>query len=385
MCLDGATERVVAFPRFAQMSTHITQGELMKIRAVFAVLTAAVTLVCQTFAADKPKNAAESTNLATAVAAPVSATGDVVVARVNGTEIKRKELDIAVRAMVMQMARQNRSLPPSQTSTLDQNVLEQLIGRELLLQEGNKHIPADLEKNVKEQVDQTKAQLGGEEEFKAKLAESGLTVEGYTRNVHESFIVRAAVQAAVDKEVKIAPEEVKGFYDKNPDQFKRPEIVHASHILIRCAPDASDEVKKEKRVQIEAVRALVKGGEKFADVARRVSEDPGTAPTGGDLGFFARGRMVPEFDAAAFSLKTNEISPVITTQFGYHILVVTDRKPSGTLPFDEVKRDLAEFLKQQKGAEVTSNHVAELRQAAKVEILLPAPVVVTPPAPAPGK
>ena len=357
----------------------------MKIRAVFAVLTAAVTLVCQTFAADKPKNAAESTNLATAVAAPVSATGDVVVARVNGTEIKRKELDIAVRAMVMQMARQNRSLPPSQTSTLDQNVLEQLIGRELLLQEGNKHIPADLEKNVKEQVDQTKAQLGGEEEFKAKLAESGLTVEGYTRNVHESFIVRAAVQAAVDKEVKIAPEEVKGFYDKNPDQFKRPEIVHASHILIRCAPDASDEVKKEKRVQIEAVRALVKGGEKFADVARRVSEDPGTAPTGGDLGFFARGRMVPEFDAAAFSLKTNEISPVITTQFGYHILVVTDRKPSGTLPFDEVKRDLAEFLKQQKGAEVTRNHVAELRQAAKVEILLPAPVVVTPPAPAPGK
>ena len=371
------------------MPTHITQGELMKIRAIFAVLTAAVTLVCQTFAADKPKNAAESTNAAAAVAAPVPAIGEVVVARVDGTEIKRKDLDIAVQAFFMQAARQNRSLPPSQASTLNQNVLEQLIGRELLLQEGNKHIPADLEKKVREQVDQAKAQLGGEEEFKAKLAESGLTVEGYTRNVRDSLIVRAAVQAAVDKEIKITPEEVKGFYDKNPDQFKQPEMVHASHILIRCARDASDEEKKEKRVQIEAARALVKGGEKFADVARKVSEDPGSAPTGGDLGFFARGRMVPEFDDAAFSLKTNEISPVITTQYGYHILVVTDRKPSRTMSFDEVKVELAEFLKQQKGAEVTRNHVAELRRAAKVEVLLPgpppAPVVVTPPAPAPGK
>ena len=82
-------------------------------------------------------------------------------------------------------------------------------------------------------------------------------------------------------------------------------------------------------------------------------------------------------------------SPVITTQYGYHILVVTDRKPSRTMSFDEVKVELAEFLKQQKGAEVTRNHVAELRRAAKVEVFLPAPppapVVVTPPAPAPGK
>ena len=361
----------------------------MKIRAVFAVLAVAVTLVSQTFAADKPKNAAESTNLASVVAAPVPATGVVVVARVNGTEIRRKDLDIAEQALVMQTARQNRSLPPSQTATLDQNVLEQLIGRELLLEEGNKHIPADLEKKVQEQVDQIKAQLGGEEEFKAKLAESGLTAERYTRNVRESLIARAAIQAVVDKEVKIAPEEVKAFYDKNPDQFKRPELVRASHILIQCAPDASDEVKKEKLVQIEAARSLVKGGEKFADVARKVSEDPGTARTGGDLGFFARGRMVPEFDTAACSLKTSEISPVITTQYGYHILVVTDRKPAGTLPFDEVKADLTEFLKQQKGAEATRNHVAELRRAAKVEVFLPAPppapVVGTPPAPAPGK
>jgi len=136
-------------------------------------------------------------------------------------------------------------------------------------------------------------------------------------------------------------------------------------------------VKKEKRSQIEAALALVKGGSKFADVAKKVSEDPGSAENGGDLGYFPRGRMVPEFDTAAFSLKTNEISGVITTQFGYHILQVTGRKPAGTMSFDEVKDKLTDYLKQRKGSEVTRTYVAELRGSAKVEVLLP------PPAPAP--
>lgn len=136
-------------------------------------------------------------------------------------------------------------------------------------------------------------------------------------------------------------------------------------------------MKKEKRAQIDAALALVKGGSKFADVAKKVSEDPGSAENGGDLGFFPRGRMVPEFDTVAFTLKSNEISSVITTQFGYHILQVTGQKTAQTMPFDEVKDKLADYLKQRKGAEVTHTYVANLRSAAKVEILLPPPAPVT--------
>ena len=83
--------------------------------------------------------------------------------------------------------------------------------------------------------------------------------------------------------------------------------------------------------------------------------------------------MVPEFDAAAFSLKTNTVSDIITTQFGYHVLLVTDHKPARTIPFDEVKDDLTQFLKQRKGNDITREHVAELRKAAKIEVLLPTP------------
>jgi peptidyl-prolyl cis-trans isomerase C len=350
----------------------------MKIRVVFAVCAVAGTVVGQAFAAGSAAAPAASTNKPSSV---VAATGGEIVARVNGAVITRKDLDAAVQDFSNQMARQGRRVPPGQTAALQQSVLDQLIGRQLVLQQGSKQIPADIEKKVQDQVDQTKARMGGDEEFKKTLAGSGITVEQYTRQVRDNILVRETIQALVDKQVKISPDEAKAFYDGNPDQFKQPEMVRASHILIRCSPDATEEVKKQKRAQIDAALALVKGGEKFADVAKKVSEDPGSAENGGDVGYFPRGRMVPEFDTVAFSLKTNEISGVITTQFGYHILEVTGRKPAQIMPFDQVKDQLIDYLKQRKGGDVTRTYVADLRKSAKVEVLLPepSPSALTPP------
>jgi peptidyl-prolyl cis-trans isomerase C len=363
---------------------HIIQKELMKIRVVATIFAVGVALTCRTFAADKPTAAAETN-------APIisaSAKPDEVVARVNGTEIKRKELDAAMQAFTYQMARRGRPISPGGSGGMQRDMLDELIGRQLLLQEGSKHIPTDIDKKTQEQIDEVKTQAGGDDQLKKTLAETGITYDEYTKRVRDNIIIREEIQSVIDKEVKITPEEVRAFYDKNPDQFKQPETVRASHILIRVTPDASDDVKKEKRTQIESVRALLKSGEKFADVAKKFSEDPGSAANGGDLGFFGRGQMVPEFDAAAFSLKTNEISNVITTQYGYHILMVTDRKPAQTVPFDQVKDDLTQFLKQRKGAEITRDQVASLRKTAKVEILMslpPAPAIETMPLQTPSK
>ncbi|HUI05720.1 MAG TPA: peptidylprolyl isomerase [Verrucomicrobiae bacterium] len=342
----------------------------MKIWVTPVVFVVAIASVCHTLAEEKPKATARPASSVAPQTASAPAAGEVV-ARVNGTEIKRSELDAAVQAVTAQMARRGRQALPRDTSQLEHDLLEEMVGRELLLEEGSKHAPADVDQKTQAQIEMTKKQFGGEEQFRATLAETGLTPEEYAKHVHDNVIVQAAIQQLVDKEVKVSPEEVKSYYDKNPDQFRRSETVRASHILIRVPPDASDEVKKEKRAQIEAARALIKSGEKFADVARKVSEDPGTAASGGDLGFFPRGAMVPEFEMAAFSLKTNELSDIITTQYGYHLLLVTDRRPAGTVPFDEVKDRLGEFLKQRKGNDALRNHVAELRKTAKVEILLP--------------
>lgn len=350
----------------------IIHKELMKIRVVSTIFAMGVTLACPAFAADQPKAAA----VTNAPIISASSKPDEVVARVNGAEIKRKELDAAIKAFTFQMSRRGRPMPSGESAGVERDILDELIGRQLLLQEGSKHVPADIDKKVQEQIDEVKTQAGGEEQLKKALAETGISYDEYTKRVRDNLIIREAIQSVVDKEVTIKPEEVRAFYDKNPDEFKQPETVRASHILIRVTPDASDDVKKEKRTQIDSIHALLKSGEKFSDVAKKFSEDPGSAANGGDLGFFGRGQMVPEFDMAAFSLKTNEISDVITTQYGYHILVVTDRKPAQTVPFDQVKDDLTQFLKQRKGAEITRNQIASLRKKAKVEILIP----VAPPA-----
>ncbi len=379
---------MVASPRFADRMKYITPKEFMKIRVVTAIFALSAILAGPAFAADKSPAAAPTNAPATSAASKSSE----VVARVNGKPITRMELDSAVKAITFQMARRGRPIPPGQGASLQRDMLDELIGRQLLLEEGSKHIPVDIDKKVQEELDQVTTQAGGDDQLKKALAETGITFDEYKSRIRDNQIIHDAVQKAIDQQVKITPEEIKAYYDKNTDQFKQPETVRASHILIRVPADATDEVKKQKRTQIESVMSLLKSGEKFADVAKKFSEDPGSAANGGDLNFFARGQMVPEFDTAAFSLKTNELSGIITTQYGYHILLVTDRKPPQTVPFDEVKDDLGQFLKQRKGAEATREQVAKLRKAAKVEILdaslepLPAlPSIETAPVQAPIK
>jgi peptidyl-prolyl cis-trans isomerase C len=350
----------------------------MKIRVVLATSTVVGIVIGQAFAAAPTAAPVTATNKPTSV---VAATSNEVVARVNGTAITRKDLDEAMQTFASQMARQGRRVPQGQAAALQQSALDELIGRELILQHNSKQIPADIDKRVQDQIDQTKNRMGGEVEFKKSLADSGITLDQYTRETRDNIIIREVVRSILDQQVKVSDADAKAFYDANPEQFKQPELVRASHILIRCSPDATDALKAEKRARIDAALARVKGGEKFADVAREVSEDPGSAKNGGDLGFFSRGRMVPEFETVAFSLGSNVVSGVITTQFGYHILQVTGHKPAQTMPFDEVKERIVDFLKTRKGGEATRTYVADLRKSAKIEVFLPEPnpSALTPP------
>jgi len=314
---------------------------------------------------------------------------EAVVARVGTSEIRRRELTIAMRGLLMQLAQQQRGVPPDKMPQFEHDVLDEMIGRELMLQEIRNKPSASADEVVQKQLAQVKTAAGGEEAFAKALKETSVSLEEYTRRLRDNVLLQEARQCLLDEKVKISPDEVKNFYDDNSARFKRPEMVRASHILIQVPRGAGDETRQAKRTQIEAARALVKGGEKFAAVAGKVSEDPVSARNGGDLGFFARGQMVPEFELAAFSLQTNQLSEVITTSYGYHVLMVTDRRAAQTETFDNVKGDIEKFLKGRRGTELARDHVKELRAKAKVEILLPplpaepAPKE-TPPAPVPA-
>ena len=143
---------------------------------------------------------------------------------------------------------------------------------------------------------------------------------------------------------------VADFYQKNAAQFATPEVAHARHILVRVDEKASAEDQAKAKARIEAVAARLKAGEDFAAVAKEVSEDPGSAVQGGDLGWFQHGQMVPEFDKAAFALKTGEVSEPVKTQFGWHLILLEERKEAGQKPLDEVKDQIRQRLAQDEAA-----------------------------------
>jgi peptidyl-prolyl cis-trans isomerase C len=300
-----------------------------------------------------------------------STNSNEVVARVSKTAIQRRELDMAVAGVMAQIQRQGRTVTATERQQLERDVLNSLVERELVLQFASANPPADVDQKVKAQVDRARAAAGGEDLLVKSLQDAGVARAEFERRIRENVIVAEALRQVAETQTKVPPEDVKTFYEANAARIKQPELVRASHILVRVDPKADEETKKICRTKINAARSLVLGGENFADIARKVSDDAQNARSGGDLGFFQRGAMVPEFDKVAFSLPTNQVSEVITTQFGYHVMMVTDHKAEKQLSFDEAKDDIERLLRSRKSGDVIRKHVASLRDKAKVEILLP--------------
>jgi peptidyl-prolyl cis-trans isomerase D len=153
------------------------------------------------------------------------------------------------------------------------------------------------------------------------------------RTVDYLLVDRAALQASME----IADSEIETYYQEHPDEFRRDEQVHARHILLQV----NDQRTADQAVnELTAVRRRIEGGEDFAAVAEEVSEDPGSGPRGGDLGFFGRGQMVPQFEEAAFGGQPGELVGPITTSFGAHLIEVLERRPGGVEPLDDVREQI---------------------------------------------
>ncbi len=174
-------------------------------------------------------------------------------------------------------------------------------------------------------------------------------------DLRKRLIVETYLKKKVEKEAQISDQEMKKFYDENKDKFKAGDQVKASHILVKSEKEASD------------ILAQLKGGAKFEDLAKKFSTDS-TASKGGDLGWFPKGAMVPEFDKVAFSLKEGEMSGIVKTQFGFHIIKVTGKRPAGITPFEEVKEQIKSNLLPAKQQEIFTKMKEEMKKSAKISI-----------------
>ncbi len=292
------------------------------------------------------------------------------VAVVNGTAIPRAEFDREMARIKQQFLSRGEKLSGSRLSEIEGEVLETLINRELLYQESRKKGITIDEARIDEELGRLKKRFGSEEKFKSALKETKITEAELRSHFRQGMAIQQFIDEEFARKVKVTEKEARKYYDENREIFKQPEQVRASHILIKVDPGADESKKKEARKRLEALQKKLKEGEDFAKLAREFSEGPSSS-RGGDLGYFGRGQMVKPFEDAAFALKPGEVSGIVETRFGYHLIKVIDRRPETVIAFEEIKERLGEFLKQEKVKKDVALYVEKLKEKAKIERLLP--------------
>ena len=289
-----------------------------------------------------------------------------VLARVNGEAVTKVDFDRLIKNMEL---RANQPIPAERRDTVYRQVLDELVTYTVLSQETRARKVAVTDVEVDSAIKQMRARLGSEEDFKKALDARGMTLDKLKADTKIDLCINKMVESEVATQPAPTDAEVREFYDKNPDKFKQDEAVRASHILFRVEENADAATKKKTMDEAQSVLKEARSGADFAELAKKHSAD-GSAAQGGDLNFFTRGQMVPPFDQAAFTMKPGEISDIVTTQFGYHIIKVTDRRPPSTVPFDQVSGRIKEFLTAQQKQQKADGFIQSLKQKAKIEVLV---------------
>jgi peptidyl-prolyl cis-trans isomerase C len=297
--------------------------------------------------------------------------GGKVVAKGKNVEVTRGQLDDEVIRLKAQAAAHGQNIAPEQMGLMERQVLEQLIQVQLLEAIATPEDKTAGKALAEKRFEEAKTKLGSEENLNRQLKLMGATRD----EVLAKWAQSATAETVLKRELKVnvTDADTKKYYDDNPARFEEPETVRASHILLlttdpKTNADLTDEQKAAKRKQMEGILKRARAGEDFAKLAKEYSEDPGSKDKGGEY-TFPRGRMVPEFESTAFSLKTNEISDIVITRYGYHIIKLSEKTPAKKIDYAKAATDIKEGLTQQALQKQFPDFVAKLKKDANVEIL----------------
>ncbi len=302
------------------------------------------------------------------------------IATVNGESITEEAFDAQMDNNKMNYTLQTgKTLTPDQESVLEKQVLQAMITKYVLLQkfrELNLSVDPD---RVDMEMQEVKDKYPTEEAFQQELNAKGYTMDRLRKEITQSLQV-FVLQQEVIRDVAVTEEELRRAYNANLEQITQPETVHARHILIKVAEDATAEQKADALSRIEAIQQELAGGADFAELAKEKSEGPSSV-NGGDLGFFPADKMVKPFSEAAFALNAGEISGIVETSFGYHIIKVEGKKEPWLPTFDQARQSLMEQLQPRKQQMVFEEFLVNAQKASDIKILRP-DLKPAPPAPA---
>ncbi len=291
------------------------------------------------------------------------------VVTVNGESLTREDLDLQMQQVLQ--SPQFASLPQEQAAMIMQQmqgqIVNQFIDQTLLRGAAD---AADLEiseEEIDEYIDELREYFAGGESLEARMSMQGISMEELRRDIVADMKIRALLDEMTDAIEEADEEAIRAFYEENKEMFSVPASVTASHILIEVAQGADDEAREEAMAKISSIREELLAGElTFEDAAQEHSSCP-SSERGGDLGQFARGQMVPAFEEAAFTQQIGIVGDVVETDFGYHLILVSERSDATEQSFDDVRDDIAEQLVMEQKQGVVEQYLEQLRAEADIE------------------
>jgi peptidyl-prolyl cis-trans isomerase C len=296
-----------------------------------------------------------------------------VVAKVNGQPIYEDQLSMDVNKSLKKWKKYGmKQQTPALTYKLQKRVLSKVIDDELVLQAAQKIKVTDLNQKVDAKLQNMKKKYRNEEQFEGHLKRRNLSLKELQGNLAQQVHVDEYLkkQGIIDPDI---PEvEIREFYDSSPENYARNETIEVSHILIKVAEGASPEEKEKAYLKIEEIRKEIIGGKDFAEMAKKHSQC-NSASGGGSLRYIEKGYMPKEFDEVAFALEKDTVSEIVETKFGYHIILVTDKKSGGIAPYEEVRDFIKKYLQKDESQKRLAEHIVLLKEKATIEILLEDP------------
>jgi peptidyl-prolyl cis-trans isomerase C len=299
---------------------------------------------------------------------------NAVVATVNGTKITEGQIAKILDARLEQLASR---IPPNMKDqyrqTMRKRLVEQMVIEQVLTEKekaANITVSAaDVNEKIAEQM---KEQNLTTDEFKALLKNYGTSYSEFEQNMRKKLAFEKLMDGEFKTKIKEPNEAaIKAFYDENADQFKEPESIHAKHILIK--PEDGNDPNKAKaaaKAKAEEVMKKVKDGGNFEELAKEYSACP-SAKNGGDLGDAPKGSFVPEFEKAAYALEPNQVSDIVETEFGYHIIKLVSHKQANVVSLESAKEKIAEHLTNQQKEQVVLAYIKQIKNEADIKFTDP--------------
>ncbi len=289
-----------------------------------------------------------------------------VVAKVNGQDIHNNDILRQLKKTLKNYKDRGIPLTAEEEKITAKKLIENEIGRALLLQKGNEINAHVSDEALDRKLRKVKSSFKSDSIFEHELKNRKLTLDQYKKELKIDLLMQQVIDQEIEPKIKISEKDIQSFYEKNKEKFYMDKKARASVILIK-AKRGNTKSEKSAQEKIKSILEEIKNGSTFNEMATKYSQDS-LAPKGGDLGYFTKNQIFGAFSSRAFDMKVNEVSSVFKTGLGFHILKLTDLIEGKIMPLDRAKTRIEKILRKNKVGNATRNYVETLKQKSKIKM-----------------